>query len=63
MERKNEVKRVWKKIADHPKGLELLKDLKMEIYELTVKEVLKGTPKEILVDMIERLIILYELCL
>ena len=63
MDRQDEVKRVWKKIADHPNGDDLLNDLKMEICELTVTELSKGTTKETLVDMVERLIIMYELCL
>ena len=63
MDRQHEVNRIWKRIAEHPNGDDLLKDLKMEIYELIVTELSKGTAKETLVDMVERLIIMYELSL
>jgi hypothetical protein len=63
MDRQTKVNLVWKRIADHPNGDELLKDLKREIHELSVTEILKGTTKETLLDMVERLIIMYEFCL
>ena len=63
MDRETEVNLVMKKIADHPKGNELLKDLYREINILSVTEILRGTTSETIVDMVERLIIMYELCL
>jgi ABC-type enterochelin transport system ATPase subunit len=63
MDRQTEMNLVWKRIADHPNGDELLKDLKLEIHNLSVTEILRGTTKETLLDMVERLIIMYELCL